>query len=151
QLLVHLVREVRVERAAVDGPLAGARGDADAGDGLLAPAGGRGGLDVRDARRRRLGGVALDGGLVGVDLVDGDLSHVLTHCATWPISNGTGCWAWCGCSGPAYTFSLDSICRPRLLCGSIPLTAFSMARRGFFSRRSRYVVERRPPGRPECR
>src|SRR5581483_4764129 len=42
-LLVHLVREVRVERATVDLPLAGAGDDPDAGHGLLAAAGaGRG-------------------------------------------------------------------------------------------------------------
>src|SRR5580704_15990215 len=39
QLLVHLVREVHVERPAVDQPLAGAGEDPDAGDRLLAPAG----------------------------------------------------------------------------------------------------------------
>src|SRR5580693_31224 len=39
QLLVHLVREVHVERAAVDQPLAGPGHDADPGDGLLAAAG----------------------------------------------------------------------------------------------------------------
>ena len=53
-LLVQLVREVRVERATVDGPLAGAGHEADAGDGLLATAG-RGGR--RDGgRTRRVGG-----------------------------------------------------------------------------------------------
>jgi hypothetical protein len=44
-LLVQLVREVGVERAAVDRPDAGARDDADAGDGLLAAAGRTGGRD----------------------------------------------------------------------------------------------------------
>src|ERR1700722_14181005 len=39
ELLVHLVREVLVERAVVDLPLAGAGGDAHARDGLLAPSG----------------------------------------------------------------------------------------------------------------
>src|ERR1700733_16210846 len=39
QLLVHLVREVRVERTAVDQPLAGPGEDADPGDRLLAAAG----------------------------------------------------------------------------------------------------------------
>src|SRR5437763_1094370 len=37
ELLVHLVREVHVERAAVDRPLARTWHDADPGDGLLAP------------------------------------------------------------------------------------------------------------------
>src|SRR6266699_1315322 len=41
QLLVHLVREVHVERPAIDQPLARAREDADPGDGLLAAAGAR--------------------------------------------------------------------------------------------------------------
>ena len=57
-LLVQLVREVGVERAAVDGPLAGAGDDADAGHGLLATAGGRGGGDGR-----RAGGASADGAL----------------------------------------------------------------------------------------
>src|SRR6201996_6982221 len=39
ELLVHLVREVHVERAAVDRPLARTGHDADPGDGLLAAAG----------------------------------------------------------------------------------------------------------------
>src|SRR6516165_2916541 len=78
-LLVHLVREVRVKRPAVDRPLAGARDDADAGDGLLAAAG-AGGMagDHRTARDpgrgglRRLAGVlrrgflAVGGTVVGV-------------------------------------------------------------------------------------
>src|SRR4029079_2397499 len=68
------------------------------------------------------------------------------YCATWVISNGVGAWAWCGCEGPAYTFSLDSIARPRVLCGSIPFTAFSTARSGCFSSRSLYLVARSPPG-----
>src|SRR5208337_1972012 len=41
QLLMHLVREVHVERPAVDQPLARARGNADPGDRLLAAAGAR--------------------------------------------------------------------------------------------------------------
>ena len=53
-LLVHLVREVVVQRAAVDGPLAGAGDDAHAGDGLLAAAGRRGGRDDGRAARRVL-------------------------------------------------------------------------------------------------
>src|SRR5580693_5225835 len=39
ELLVHLVREVHIERPAVDRPLAGAGEDADPGDRLLAAAG----------------------------------------------------------------------------------------------------------------
>ena len=58
------------------------------------------------------------------------------YCATWVISNGVGCCAWCGCAGPAYTLSFDSMVRPRLLCGSMPLMAFSTARSGCLSSRS---------------
>src|SRR6478735_9402114 len=83
-LLVHLVREVRVERAAVDLPLAGARDDAHAGDGLLASAGGgTGGRDLTGALRLAdHGAVGLRGvlgqlGLVGVeDFLVHDVSHV---------------------------------------------------------------------------
>src|SRR5690606_24215511 len=61
-LLVDLVREVRVRRAAVEDPLAGARPDADTGDRLLAAA-----RAVGAARRdRSLRGVGADGGLGGV-------------------------------------------------------------------------------------
>src|SRR5262249_7593358 len=73
-LLVHLVREVRVKSAAVDRPLTGARDDADPSDGLLAPpgpgrvagddlplCGPRGGRGLRG-----LGGV-LGGGVLGVE------------------------------------------------------------------------------------
>ena len=84
-LLVQLVREVGVQRAAVDGPLAGAGDDADAGHGLLATAGGRSGGDGRRARRGVGGRGALgavgDALLVGLEgLLDlgrclGGLSH----------------------------------------------------------------------------
>src|SRR6185503_6566436 len=50
-LLVDLVREEDVERLAVDGPLPGARDDANARDGLFATSGGSTGL-VRDLARR---------------------------------------------------------------------------------------------------
>ena len=49
ELLVHLVREVVLERAAVDGPLAAAGHDPDPGHGLLAAAGRPGGRDDRRA------------------------------------------------------------------------------------------------------
>ena len=58
-LLVQLVREVVVERAAVDPPLAGARDDAHAGDGLLATTGRRAGRDRGRTGRGVRGGVAL--------------------------------------------------------------------------------------------
>src|SRR3712207_993418 len=60
-LLVQLVREVALQRAAVDRPLAGAGDDAHAGDGLLATAGGAGGRDGGRAGRRLERGVALGG------------------------------------------------------------------------------------------
>src|SRR5688572_18270545 len=61
-LLVQLVREVLLQRLAVDRPLTAARHDADARDGLLATAGGRSGCDGRRlvghvGRRARLGRV----------------------------------------------------------------------------------------------
>ena len=100
QLLVDLVGEVRVQRAAVDGPLAGAGNDPDPGDGLLAPAGrpARGGgrrLAHGGASRGGLGlgGVFGELGLVDVELdVRGHVSH---YWATCVISKGTGfCAAW---------------------------------------------------------
>src|SRR5437868_9335734 len=120
-LLVNLVREVVLERTTIDRPLAGARHDADAGDRFLAAAGA-----VRVARDDGLthGGVGAGSGLSGVlgreflagnfqlglyDRLDtGGLSHGtpltlsrICYWAIWVISNGTGCWARCGCSDPA--------------------------------------------------
>src|SRR5215471_1757289 len=58
ELLVHLVREVGVERPAVDGPLSGARHDPHPGNGLLAAAGARRVAgDHRPARGPGRGGV----------------------------------------------------------------------------------------------
>src|SRR5690348_11597473 len=51
-------------------------------------------------------------------------------CATWVMVKGVGCCAWCGWSGPAYTFSLRSMFRPSVFLGSMPLTAFSTSRSG---------------------
>ena len=68
-LLVHLVGEVVLKGATVDLPLAGARNDPDAGDGVLATAQAGGRLRVAEAAGEGLGGVlALDGrlGLGGV-------------------------------------------------------------------------------------
>src|SRR5699024_3271623 len=81
-LLVQLVREVVLERAAVDRPLAGSGDQADAGDGALAAAGavargGHGLPGADDGLAGRLGGVALGRGLVGHGLegLGGGLSH----------------------------------------------------------------------------
>src|SRR5690606_13237037 len=81
-LLVQLVREVVLERAAVDGPLAGAGDQADTGDRTLATAGavaGRGGrlAGADGGLAGRLGGEARGGRLVGHGLegLGGGLSH----------------------------------------------------------------------------
>src|SRR5512144_1912225 len=63
ELLVQLVREVALQGAAVDGPLAGAGDQAHTSHGLLAPAGGRRRGDGGRARRSVLGRRAL--GAVG--------------------------------------------------------------------------------------
>src|SRR4051794_15744616 len=116
-LLVQLVGEVVVQRAAVDRPLAGAGDDAHAGDGLLATAGGRRGGDGRRAGggvsgRSALGAVgdALLVGLVGLFDLGGGVSHDVPHSDFldrtddyWEIcliSYGVACWAWCGWLGP---------------------------------------------------
>src|SRR5690606_36783284 len=63
-LLVHLVREVVLGGATVELPLAGARDDPDAGDGVLATAQAGGRLRLAEAGGHGLRGVlALDGGL----------------------------------------------------------------------------------------
>src|SRR6516225_7615951 len=78
-LLVHLVREVRVERPAVDRPLAGARDDADARDGLLAaPRAGCVAGDHRPTCHTGRGGLGGLGGVLrrnvfGVETVSGVL------------------------------------------------------------------------------
>src|SRR6266508_298804 len=165
ELLVHLVREVGVERLAVDRPVAGAGHQADAGDGLLAAAGGPRRVDHRDPGgflllrgRRALGavgdravgldrhlGVEVVGG-IGVVLGHGVCSLRWLYWEIWVISNGLGCWAVCGCSGPAYTLSFLSICRLRRFFGSMPQTAFSTTLRGSASRMSPTAVAVRPPG-----
>jgi hypothetical protein len=108
-LLVDLVGEVHREVAAVDLPLSGARGDSDAGDGLLAATSAAtvalNRLAVRS--RWRLGGHGLSHGC----------SFLRRYCATWLMTYGTGCCAACGCSDPAYTFSFVICLRPSLLCG----------------------------------
>src|SRR5690625_577902 len=94
QLLVDLVGEVVLQAASVEVELAGAGHQPHPGDGLLAPPDG---LDqsVDDDRAAR-------GARVGVGLrVLGAVGHRLGHWVTCLISYGTGCWAVCGCSGPA--------------------------------------------------
>src|SRR5690606_10648887 len=156
-LLVHLVREVDLERPPVDPPLAGAGHEPNAGHGLLAAAGrDRGAGDHRTRGRGRPRGRGAGRRLAGVDtalgslggLVLGGRRHVVAycHCSTWVISKGTGCWARCGCSGPAYTLSFFSMRRPSRFFGSMPRTAFSTARSGCLSSNSSYGMLRNPPG-----
>ena len=58
---------------------------------------------------------------------------------TFSISTGGGFWASCGCSGPAYTFSLRSCWRASRLRGSMPFTASRMTSSG---RRCEHLLER---------
>lgn len=124
-LLVHLVGEVALKGATVDLPLTGARNDPDAGDGVLATAQTGGRLRVAEA-----GGEGLEvysdsttsvsvvysstassfsfsmtvSGVVSATMLLRILCRLRggrTYCATWVISNGTGCCAACGCSAPA--------------------------------------------------
>ena len=100
ELLVHLVREVGLQGAAVQVELAGAGHQAHPHHGLLAAADGLDGT-VDDDRLTRSGlGRGLGHGFRGFSHgfrgFDG-----LGHWATCLISYGTGCWAVCGCSGPA--------------------------------------------------
>ena len=124
ELLVHLVREVLLQGAAVEHELAGAGHQAHPDDGLLAAADG---LDraVGDAAGTARDGVeALDldlGVELGLDGLDDDLvldgrsrarsahgwssrlaAGLVSAVTARPgvISNGTGCCAACGCSGP---------------------------------------------------
>ncbi len=98
---MHLVREVVLEGATVDLPLAGARDDPDTGDGVLAAAqaGGRLGLTERGGQGLRgvlaldghlgLGGVAVDVDKLGLGLFDRLLSGGLGHDAPQIFS------VWC--------------------------------------------------------
>src|SRR5687767_10774899 len=62
-----------------------------------------------------------------------------------------GCWAECGCSAPAYTFSFRNIASPILVFGSMPRTASSTRRIGCRFRTSTARSSRRPPSKPLCR
>ncbi len=114
-LLVHLVGEVVVQLATVDQPLAGAGHQAHARDGFLATAQASAGSDVWDVPLPRTGavsevnsvGVSVDSAVsVGLGGHSGlvchlDVSFCGAYCATCEISNGAGCCAAWGCSGPA--------------------------------------------------
>src|SRR5699024_2986486 len=114
-LLVQRVREVLLEGAAVEGPLAGAGDEAHAGDRALAATGAvarcdRGLTGADSGLAGRLGGEARGCRLVGHVLEDiggigGGLSHgspwffrvagrsggTPAYCATCSMVNGTGC------------------------------------------------------------
>src|SRR5690606_11865394 len=84
QLLVDLVREVVLQRAAVDLPLAGARDDPDPGHRLLATAGagaGRGGRRATRGLGRGLGLARVAGELGLLDRLDVIDRHVCPYCA----------------------------------------------------------------------
>src|SRR5690606_26923337 len=145
QLLVQLVREVVLEGTTVDRDGARAGDQAHAGDGLLATAHGSARHGEHGTGGRGLGGRGLRGrGREALGEFCGVLNvsdeYVLSlggaYWATWSRVYGVGCCAACGCSAPAYTFSFDSCSRPRVFFGSMPRTAFSTARTGFFSRSS---------------
>src|SRR5690606_30179815 len=144
QLLVQLVGEVVLKGATVDRDRARAGDQTHAGDGLLAPADGCAGNGEHGAGSglhclglRARGGEVLRE-FCGVLNVSHEyvLSLGGAYWATWSRVYGVGCCAACGCSAPAYTFSFDSCSRPRVFFGSMPRTAFSTARTGFFSRSS---------------
>ena len=103
-----------LQAAAVEVELAGAGHQAHPHHGLLAAADGLDGAVEQDrlARRGLGGGLDVDdlGDLGGLGRLGAsglghlDLGRVfgrLGHCATCLISNGIGCCAACGCSGPA--------------------------------------------------
>src|SRR5699024_8224841 len=88
-LLVDLVREELLERPAVDLPLAGARDDPDAGDGLLAAARAGAGSRGGGALHGRVGGDrALGLGRVGAQLGLIALEHLGRHRVFGGISHG---------------------------------------------------------------
>ena len=95
-------REVLLERASVDSDRAAARRQRHAGDR----------------------GLALAGAAIGRGLCHRSQSLRIARAAA------LGCWASCGCVGPAYTFSLRSCARPRRLRGSMPRTACRMTSSG---------------------
>src|SRR5256885_4794523 len=73
------------------------------------------------------------------------------HDAT-PRLSCSGCWAACGCVGPAYTFSICfTCCRDNVVFGSIPHTARSITRSGCFASSVLRGVKRSCPMYPVCR
>ncbi len=102
-------------------------------------------LGGRRLRRGLLGGrlpayLRSVGGLLDRLLVGRLLGHQVS------ISSGSGFWAACGCSGPAYTLSFVICLRARRLRGIIPFTAIRMISSGRRASISSKLRERRPPG-----
>src|SRR5581483_6594818 len=97
--------EIIFERQAVDDDLAGAGGEADAGDGGLATTG---------AEEFRGG-------------CHNNISYLMT-------ASVAGCWAACGCLSPLKTLSLVMSLRPRRFLGTMPRTAWVMSCSGCFAR-----------------
>jgi hypothetical protein len=143
-LLVDLVGEVPLEGAAVDLPLAGARDDPDAGDGLLATTGGRAGNGGRGEPRAaaaRDAGVGL-GGVLGQTRASstsvcrrsrrsGCCRSSLGHLGDL---EGLGLLGSVGVLGAAVDLELGSAAaRPRVFLGSMPRTAFSTAFSGLLA------------------
>src|SRR5690606_36682199 len=107
ELLVHLVGEVVLDVATVDGPLAGSENQAHAGHGLLATTKAGAGRDVGGTLAANGRGLS---GVLGGGVVFDDVNHIChvnqslflrAYCATCEISNACGCCAAWGCSGPA--------------------------------------------------
>src|SRR5690606_24971313 len=128
QLLVHLVREVLLERAAVELELAAAgnqthphHGFLPAPNGLRAATGGtrRAGRGWRLASEDGREVLAASRGLGGGQ---GFLAQCALTCAALLIWNGWGGCAACGCPGPAYTISFLACARPSVFFGSMPFT-----------------------------
>src|SRR5690606_35328381 len=97
ELLVQLVREVFLQRPAVDGPLAAARHEPDPGDGLLAAAEGLAGGRQRAALTggRGVGFAGVAGGdvlVLEVDLGSG-LSHSSPSVLFWAAGAQCAYWA----------------------------------------------------------
>src|SRR5690625_4583919 len=111
QLLVHLVREVVLQRAAVDLPVPSAGDEAHAGNSFLPAANAGAGSGEGFAAARGRSGFRCVGAWGVLKLVDvgGGFSHGFmllfgpagAYCATWVISKVFGCCAACGCSAPA--------------------------------------------------
>src|SRR4029077_6004614 len=126
--LQHFVREVAVERAAVDLEAARAGPQEHPGRGRLAASG---------AVILNLAHVAC------LSLDSRARNSVYSAAATSKLS---GCCAWCGCSPPAYSLSLRICLRPSGPLGSMPHTASSTSLVGRRARRLAAVSDLIPPG-----